>query len=113
MNLLNFEKVYESFQSFAGGTVVREHAGAGIVDVAALPRFVRHPKVLDHFRLTGIVFLKNFTVEKGFFRKRRCERIFCGAELHFVIGVLCFGVGLEVIDHRVTDGIGERGCLAV
>ncbi len=41
MNLLNIEKVYESFQSFAGGTVVREHAGAGIVYVEDIHEYLK------------------------------------------------------------------------
>ena len=47
---------------FAACAVVGQDTGGGVFYIAALPRFVRHPEVLDHVRLTGIVFLKNIFI---------------------------------------------------
>ena len=47
-------------------SVVGEDTGGRVVDVAALPAFVRHPEVLDHLCLPRIVFLeKGSIVEQG------------------------------------------------
>ena len=44
--------------------------GAGVVDIAVGPCLIGHPVIDDHLGLTGIILLKNFTVQQAFFGKR-------------------------------------------
>ena len=91
-------------------SVVGENTGGRIVDVAALPAFIRHPEILDHFRLSRVVFLENLAVQQAFLCKRPAVTVLRRAFLKLLICILCLGVGLQVIDHRVSDRIRE-GCL--
>ena len=89
------------------GAVVGQDAGGGVLDVAALPGLVRHPEILDHFRLAGVIFLKNIAVEEAFLRKRLCEAVFFAALGEGLIGIEALGVFLQIVDHRMADGVGE------
>ena len=48
----------------AAGTVVRQDTGRWVIHIAALPFFVGHPEIHNHFSLAGIVFLEYITIQK-------------------------------------------------
>ena len=54
---------FRAFPLLPACAVVCQHAGAGIVDITVRPCLVGHPVIDDHLGLTGIILLKNFTVQ--------------------------------------------------
>ena len=93
---------------FAACAVVGKYACRRVVDVAALPFFVWHPEIDYHIALTGVIFFKYFTIEEGFLCEGRGVSVVLHFLLKFFVGILLFGVFLEVINHGMPDGIGER-----
>ena len=98
---------------FTARAVVGQDAGRGVVDVAAFPGLVRHPEVDDHLRLTRIVFFKNFAVEQRFLGERLRVGEARAAGLKLLIRVAVLSECFQMVNHRMADGVGKRGLLAV
>ena len=61
--------------------------------------------------LVGVILLEQLAVEQAFLRERRRKGILLPLFLVLLVGVQAFGVFLEIVHHRVTDGVGEGGLL--
>ena len=86
-------------------TVVAQNSRGRIVDVATLPAAVRHPVILDHLRLSRIIFLKDFSVQQAFLGERSAVCVSCTETCEFFIGIALLCVLLQIVDHGMSDCI--------
>lgn len=60
---LAFVIILNRFLLFSAVAIVGKDTGRGVVDIAAFPFFIRHPKINDHPGLIGVVFFKQFSIQ--------------------------------------------------
>ena len=79
---------------FAAVAIVGQHPRGRIAHVAALPRAVRHPEILNHRRLARIVFLKQLAIQKALLRKRLRVGVRAPADFEFLVRIRMLGIFL-------------------
>ena len=94
--------------SHTGGTVVCQHAGGRVVDVAARPCLVGHPEIHDGTALVVVILLEDLPVEQALLGKGHAVgRVVGPAQLELFVGVsrMSFQEFFEVEEGQEPSGL--------
>ena len=97
----------------AAGAIVGEYASRGVVDVAVLPFFVRHPEVFDDLGTAREVLLEDLAIEEALLGNGLNVSVLNSFLFKLLVGIEGLGEGFEVLDGAVTHGVGEGSLFAI
>ena len=83
---------------YAAGAIVGEYASRGVVDVAVLPLFVRHPEIFDDLGTAREVLLEDLAIEEALLGNGLNVSVLNSFLFKLLVGIEGLGEGFEVLD---------------